>query len=252
MLLCLFAAFFWRQGLRQANGTAWATAAWGLMTVSRVRNGEFFATAFALYASAQWLRHPFANHLAKRSDWFRPADDCYLLPTPMWRAYAAPAALAALAAALKVGGVSASFLGAGWVNLASDVAPVEALPTLRAYAADHRPGQAIFNDMNFGGFVIHFLPTLKVYIDDRCELLRDAGMREYFELMGDPRRIEALADRYGLELALVTTDSPTHPSPFDRYLSASPRWCRVHADRVATVYRRSSPAVGVGYSALPH
>ncbi len=247
----LFVGYALWGGLRNVGAATVGTAAWLLLTVSRVRNGEYFATAFVVCVSAQWPRHPLGAAFVRRPDWFRAPDSWRPAPKFGLRAAAIPVAALALAAGLKSGGVPAPLIGAGWADLASDVAPLEALPTLREYAALARPAQPIFNDLNFGGFVIHFLPTLRVYADDRAELLRDAGLRQYANLFRDPAEIDRLADRHAIDLALVATQTPEHDSPFDRHLAASKRWRVMHRDRVATVYRRTDGGVAAAFSAIP-
>jgi hypothetical protein len=231
--------FLWK--LRpQRPPVTWAISlVWLLLSLDRVRNGELFLST-AILVVAEWLpRHPWLSKLATKSDWYVPPAQLPPARREAWGWTLAPfALLVLLAMGLQRSEVRAPFIGKGWANLATDVAPLEVLPALRAYERTLTKPTPIFNDMNFGGFVIYFTPKLQVFIDDRCELYGDTGLMQYWKLNRSPEFLDYYAEKFGLELALVQSDRPDKSSGFDQYLKKSPQWAEVQRGKIATVYRR--------------
>jgi len=197
--------------------------------------------------------HPWMRRLAKRPDWFTPPS---FLPAPLRRfrpgVWAPAVLLASFAMLLQSTGVRAPVLGRGWATVANDVSPVELLPELREYERTVPPGTPIFNDMNFGGFLIYFTPKLKVFIDDRCELYGDRGLVEYVAVNRDPSLIDVWADRWGYDLALVIADRPDKSSAFDRYLASSRDWRCIKRSETGALYRRNGYEVSQSQSLPKH
>jgi hypothetical protein len=132
-----------------------------------------------------------------------------------------------------------------WARLDPAVWPEELLPELRAPES----GTRVFNDMQFGGFLILYAPNLKIFIDDRCELYGDRYLDEYVHaLWDDPARLDRWADQYGFNLALVVTDTEAkrrergheRDGALDVYLQNAPGWSVVRRTEAATLYRRQS------------
>jgi hypothetical protein len=151
----------------------------------------------------------------------------------------------ALALALQVNRVQAPLVGSGWARLNPEFVPVELTPELQAYAASRPAGTRIFNDANFGGYLIYHTPSLKIFMDDRCELYGDANIKYYTDTMGLPPeelgpRFEEWAGRLQFERAIVMVDpsGETKP-PLAEYLGSHPeRWREVGRARRAAVYER--------------
>jgi hypothetical protein len=231
--------YLWKLLPQRPPVTWMISLAWLLLAIDRVRNGELFLTT-AILVTAEWLpRHPWLAKLAAKSDWYVPPSDPLPRRREAWGWTLAPfLLLLALAMGLQRAEVRAPLVGKGWANIATDVAPVEVLPALRAYERTLDKPTPIFNDMNFGGFVIYFTPKLKVFIDDRCELYGDTGLMQYWKLNRSPEFLDYYAEKFGLELALVQSDRPEKSSGFDQYLKKSPQWVEVQRGKIATVYRR--------------
>jgi hypothetical protein len=119
--------------------------------------------------------------------------------------------------------------------------PMEILPDLKEYERNHPAGTPIFNEMTMGGFLIHYTPGLRVFVDDRCELYGDDFLLRLFQ--GDPAMIETWASQYGFEMALTESGSS-----FDLYLRRAPGWQLVKQTRPGSLYRRlakpTPPATG--------
>jgi hypothetical protein len=143
-----------------------------------------------------------------------------------------------LAVPLQVAGVKAPLLGRGWVKFDEPLWPTALLPELKKLgdkgqtATDGRP--RIFNDLQFGGFVIHHAPRLRVFIDDRCALYGGDLLSQYDHARRfEPERLDHWQQQYGFRHALVKTGEP-----FDRHLAAHPRWAEVQRTKAAVLYRR--------------
>ncbi len=94
--------------------------------------------------------------------------------------------------------------------------------------------QPLFNDYNWGGYVIwHLYPGYRNYIDGRSDMHGDALMNEYFATArGTPRWRQTL-HRFGVRSALVKPDSPIAV-----LLSQEPGWKMVYQDRQAAIFAR--------------
>jgi hypothetical protein len=114
------------------------------------------------------------------------------------------------------------FLGSDWARLDPKGIPLELVEPLQQYAASRPKGYPIFNDANLGGFLIYFTPSLKIYFDDRCELYRDEGLRDYVDFASEhPERILQLMEAMHFELLLVGTETP-----IENYLLSQPTMFR--------------------------
>lgn len=205
---------------------------WLLMTFSRIRHGPLFASGAVVALAAMWPHVRWVDWLAaKGSELMQPARG----PRPTAaRAAALPLLLVALTLGLQAAKVPAPVLGRGWMQWDADWWPMAALPDLQEFERTHPPGTPVFNEMLFGGFLMHFTPGLGVFIDDRCELYGDARLGEYeAALAGDRAVIERWTGDAGVKIALVVAHSP-----FDEYLRSRPEWRVVRETPSATLLRR--------------
>ena len=95
-------------------------------------------------------------------------------------------------------------------------------------------GSPIFNDLNFGGFLIYHQPRLRVFVDDRCSLYGSEFLQAYEHARREaPAEIERWRRQYGFRYALVESDGQ-----FDRYLSSHPAWTQLGRTPAAALYGR--------------
>ncbi|MBL8799289.1 MAG: hypothetical protein JNM56_35715, partial [Planctomycetia bacterium] len=145
-------------------------AVWLYLACTRIRHAPLFAVPAAL-AMADML--PFtcwARWLSKTgSDLFQLAPPgAEIRPRRLgWQAWALPTALVLLALGLQASKVETPLIGHNWVQLDPKVWPVELQGELAKHQGD---GTLIFNDLNFGGYLIYFTPGYRIFVDDRCEL----------------------------------------------------------------------------------
>jgi hypothetical protein len=219
---------------RKIRVTWLVPAVWFVMACSRVRHGPLFAVTATIalaemYGEIRWR----AWLVAKGSELLRTT-----VPRAAadWRAAVLPIALVAVSLTLQVARIPAPLVGHGWARLDPAWWPVELLPELQEYERTHPRGTGVFNEMLFGGFLIHFTPGLGVFVDDRCELYGDERLGEYAAALGgDMRPFDEWQRRYGFDLALTIRGSS-----FDRHLRSSSQWQIVKESAAGTLFRRTS------------
>jgi hypothetical protein len=210
---------------------------WFGLSVHSIRHGPLFCVV-ALVAMSDLLPHTiwfrwFQKH---GSTLVRTSSEA---PVVTCRTWSLPAVVVAICFCLQMARSPAPVVGAGWVRLDPKEVPVDLLAPLQDYARRQPEGTPIFNDANFGGFLIYFTPELRIFMDDRCELYGDAWMEAYVDMMQrHPERIEEYRAKYGFTRALVAVNSP-----MDRYLGNSSHWMEVSRGQTAVLYA-CSPAGG--------
>lgn len=111
-------------------------------------------------------------------------------------------------------------------------APAAALDALRQHQA-----KRIFNDYQFGGFMIaNGVPT---FIDGRAELYRESFIMDYLKA-ADGRsadEVAALLDQFQIDATLLAPDRPVA-----RLLDHMPGWTRLYADDIAVAHVRMTAA----------
>jgi len=211
---------------------------WFGLSCSSIRHGPLFC-ATALVAMADVMPQTIWFRLLKRhGDTF--AREPVALPSTIgWRGWAVPLGAVSLSLALEAARIPVPVIGSGWARLDPKMAPVELIEPLQEYAKTKPVGFPIFNDANLGGFLIYFTPSLAIFMDDRCELYGDVGLREYMAMMDEhPERIEEWAQRVPFDRALVQRDTQKEPAMMDRYLRGSPHWEELAHTERAVLYRR--------------
>ncbi len=232
---------------------------WLALAMSRVRHGPLFAVTAVLTISdmADAIRQS-SRAAASRNRWrfaWRGVGSVTNAAQQAGHArrwaWTAALIVVALSALLKTAGADVPVIGANWANASDRHWPVAAVEAARraARSIQRDAGSAlggrepvrVFNDLGFGGYLIYFAPELPVYIDDRCELYGDAGLRRYREIVSHPELFIGLADYDNINLAIVRRGTK-----LDRRLAALSGWRPVHADDVAAVYQRIAARCTVG------
>jgi hypothetical protein len=202
-------------------------AVWLVLAAGRVRHGPLFAVTAAV-AVAEMI--PFA--LARRAGANAPQAP----PRPArpgWIGVVAPVLAVGAALGLSASGVRVPLVGAGWARAGEAYWPVRCAEVLERNLPRLGGEGRVFNDMRFGGYLIYRVPGARVYIDDRCELHGDAGLRRYAEICRQPELLEGLAAQDRLAAALVMS-----ASRLDRHLAEDPRWELLCRDGPAALYGR--------------
>jgi hypothetical protein len=229
---------------------------WFVLALSRVRNASLFGVT-AVIALADMLPYSAVGRWLRRRDLLTGvADQCVSLlgtssacqqETPprcngealrtgrhfSGLAMVLPAVVVAAALMLQIGGVPVPVVGSGWARFDPDRLPIELLPTIDEVNRSSPDGTHVFNDMNFGGFLIYHAPRLRIFVDDRCPLYGTRFLQACARAgRQDPAQIDRWRREYGFDYAFVQTGEP-----FDRYLSKSAGWSPMKRSSVATLYR---------------
>lgn len=209
---------------------------WLYLGCSRIRHAPLFSLV-AMIAIIDML--PYCRWTA----WLAKRSDLYVAPKtddpmePRWGIIAARLfPLLILAVPLT---------GLRFVELDKDWWPLELIPAMKEQAK--KPGVKLFNEDRLAGMVIRYVPELKVFVDDRCELYGEQFLLNYLDAIrdrpvdktrnSDPDAPTVLTPEekekqeywmtqwgktYGINLALV------HPkSKFAAWLRTSPDWTLV-------------------------
>ncbi len=115
------------------------------------------------------------------------------------------AALVIIIAGISVAG--------GSLSVASRIAPYP--DKTLSYLQQHRCPGNLYNDYNFGGYLIWKLPGTPVYIDGRMPSWRDSGpnstgethMTHYLALVYNPKLLQPEIKKYNIQCALVSSSS---------------------------------------------
>ena len=115
------------------------------------------------------------------------------------------------------------------------VYPVGAVEYLRA----HPVPSSMFNDENWGGFLIWSLaPEHKVFIDGRLDIYEYAGvLADYVSIMRVEQNAPALLRKYGITACLLHRDAT-----LVGMLEASHEWEKVYEDDHSVILRRTGEA----------
>ncbi len=108
-------------------------------------------------------------------------------------------------------------------------APITAL----AHVPPALAAQPVFNDYNFGGYLI--FAHVRPFIDGRADMYGDTFLHGYLSAtLPEKSALETAFRDYGIRWTILATGSPTIG-----LLDALPHWCRLYADDVAVVHAAS-------------
>jgi len=175
---------------------------WFALSLTSIRHGPIFC-AVALAVLPDLLPHTVWFRLLKKY------GDTLIRPrqiAPFARGlWVLPMLLVLASLEIQSRGVHLPPIGIDNARLDPKYIPVEMIAPLREYAATRPKGQPIFNDANLGGFLIYFVPSLSIFMDDRCELCLDAGMIAYVSVTQEhPREFARWSAKVPFDRALLT------------------------------------------------
>jgi hypothetical protein len=217
---------------------------WLVLSFQGIRQGPLFAITAAVAIVDLWP-HTVWHRLLKKYGDGSLAREPALEPARGWAWAAVPALVVAFAFLLQANHTPAPVIGSGWARLDSNFIPTELTPEMQAYAASVPPGTRIFNDANLGGYLIYHTPSLKIFMDDRCELYGDDQIKYYSDTLGLPPaelgvRFEEWSNRLHFDRAIIMTDSKAEEKPpIEQYLEGSPgKWREVARAKRAVIFER--------------
>jgi len=203
---------------------------WFVLTVQRVRHCTLFSITAAV-AIADVLPH--SRLLAWSMKPVAVSADPVVAPENKGLAWVIPMIVVILALVAQACSIPVPLIGARQAQIDPGLFPTDLIEPIRQRS---KPNDPIFNEMAYGGFLIYYMPELRLYIDDRCELYGEEVIAQQMELAAffnklrqeemDPAphdQLERWTEEKGIHLALVTKNGG-----FDYYFSNVPqRWTRV-------------------------
>src|SRR5579883_1347603 len=107
-----------------------------------------------------------------------------------------------------------------------------------AYIQSHELAGPIFNEFDWGSYMMSALPDVPVFVDGRTEMYGDSFLQTYMDVMTGHAPAKPLFDAYGIRLVLIRPDSA-----LANELRQDPSWSESYRDEVASVF---VPASGAG------
>lgn len=112
------------------------------------------------------------------------------------------------------------------VRVDGPAAPITAL----AHVPPALAAQPVFNDYNFGGYLI--FAHVRPFIDGRADLYGDAFMHQYLSAtLPEKAALDTALRDHGVRWTILTPGNPAVG-----LLDAMPHWCRLYTDEVAVVH----------------
>jgi hypothetical protein len=102
------------------------------------------------------------------------------------------------------------------------------------YIEQHQLPRPMWNDFNWGGYLLTALPRLPVLVDSRTEMYGDEFLHEYMDAATGRLPAQQALDRYAVKLVLLEPRSTMATE-----LRGSPVWQQVYQDELAVVFTRS-------------
>lgn len=213
---------------------------WAFLGIAKIRDAPLFAVLLALQLPL--LVSNSRLIAAGRKAGFQTLALYNPWPTRDWRRHVLVIVVLAgivfgASIFLQIGKFPVPVIGSDWVRLPPDHWPVELVPQLRLLAAESsmisEEPMPIFNDMAHGGFLTMMVPQLRTFIDDRCELLGQSGLRAYRDLQENPHGIEAILRKHSVRVAMTVPGTA-----FDDWFQRQPQWVCVASCTAATLFRQ--------------
>jgi hypothetical protein len=219
---------------------------WFALSFKGIRQAPLFAVVAAVAIADLWPHTIWHRLLVKYGDGSLAREGPPVATGGLaW--VALPALAVVIALSLQLTRTPVPVVGHGWARLDPRFVPVDLNDAVMQYAASVPPGTRIFNDANFGGYLIYHAPTLKIFMDDRCELYGDENIQYFADTLGLPpdeagARFEAWATAGQFDRALIRTnlpDSAWEKPSLERYLLAHPeKWREVARGQRAVLFER--------------
>ena len=138
------------------------------------------------------------------------------------------------AGGVVLAGIAILALSAAAVRIGIDNDEGAFAPRAALAAAAHYPVGHVFNDINFGDYLI-YTRAAAPFIDGRIDMYGDALLRRY----ALPGEFPELAEEYHMDWALLTPNNSHVP-----LLDNLPGWTRIYADKTAVVFVKETGPSG--------
>jgi hypothetical protein len=237
-IMTLAAGFFFLSvllstGRRVARVCWWVPSVWLLLACLRHRHAPLFSIT-AFLALASMLRHSRVLPLLERRGFFRRQPEDGLRHDNCRGAMPWLLVTVSLLGGLSMLRGMGSADGPRWASPDPFVWPASVRPCLDAYVRGQPAGTKVFNEVNYGGFLIYNYPELRVFIDGRCELFGEPFLWRYLAAKEQPQILDEWYGQYDFAAALVQRGSL-----FDQQFAARSQWVRRCDSDSARLYTRT-------------
>ncbi|MBF0406216.1 MAG: hypothetical protein HQM10_02595 [Candidatus Riflebacteria bacterium] len=193
---------------------------WFLLAIGRIRHAPIFATYAVVvlphfYSDIAWVKWLGTKGFLT----FKMNES----PAKMKLSTVVPVIFFCICLILQYSGYEMPLAGRNWASPSGKIWPVEIISEMGKFSSKHadKKGVAVFNEMNFGGFLIHQVPGFKVFIDDRCELHGDI-LNDFDEAKTNHLLIKKWDEKYSFFYALTVPKSG-----YDNFFAGSSSWKKV-------------------------
>jgi hypothetical protein len=205
---------------------------WLIMSVTSIRNGPLFVAVAAVMIAEIWPQTVWYRRLRMSGEMLA------IPPTPLTacdlKMMIVPATIVIAGFAIQHFQIPIPIIGSGWARHDPMYVPMDMAPQIRNIPH----GSRIYNDPNFGGFLIWHTPGCKIFFDDRFELCGDQFLNDYVNVVyEEPRRFDDWQRQYGFQWAFVHKEKP---AALIEHLRQHPDWVIVD-EGSTTMLLRFSP-----------
>jgi hypothetical protein len=203
---------------------------WFILTLTGIRNGPLFAVSAAVAMADLWPHSRYHAYLLLHGD--STADTPHLRPIGLWLL----ASLGCVGASfgLIAGGIRVPLVGAEWARFEPMTVPVD----INDAVAEIPAGDKIFNEANWGGYLIYFAPGRKIFMDDRFELCGDDWLRHYANGIDlAPATFDEWQAKYGFRWALISIGE-NDPTPLEHHVATKSGFELVKRGAAVALYKK--------------
>jgi hypothetical protein len=207
---------------------------WFLLACDRVRHAPLFAVTATIGLIDLLPFTRIGRALAKRPDYYRPTS--VQIEPPVNTHFALVITILSLVIGISlleldrrdIVSIQAEFPSSEW--------PVDLIPHLHTEARSSDQPIPIFNEYEYGGFLIYFAPKYRPFVDDRCEVYGGKWLKKFDDAAkgnATTAMLEWQSNYSQFNFALVR-----HNSGFDHYFRQDHNWAVIAKGKQATFYKR--------------
>lgn len=203
---------------------------WFALSMQSIRNGPLFVGVASVILADIWPHTIWFRILRKGGDTlaFEPIP----LPAFSFKPWLIPMTIVISGLIIQHFRIMVPLIGHGWARHNLDFVPMDMIDAVQAVPA----GSRIYNDPNFGGFLIWYAPNRKIFMDDRFELCGDAWLENYVRVVNEePQRFDDWQKQYGFQWALIARE----PRALAVHLENHKDWIVVKEGKHALLLQRN-------------
>lgn len=208
---------------------------WGVLGASRVRHAPLFGVV-AMLALADVMPHSLPGRwLVRRGFWHAAVGLGGDSGRRSWGALACAVSLFALFCVMRHATADGPLVSR-WARPPAAVWPAELEGALAEQYGKEQSGLRVWNEMEFGGFLMYRFPNWRVFVDGRCELYGEPFYRRLAAARDSASACRRLRNEPAADAALVKAGGTA-----DKDLSDDPSWRPIARSSTAACFIRAKP-----------